>query len=95
VGHLFTFYCYLFAKWKSFLGSTNLQNGKAFRPFKGLFSRELMYTISQLVTRRGHPRSGSNKTSLKISKMTALQSGGPYLVHATYPLHVKINFETN
>jgi hypothetical protein len=46
VGHLFTFYCYLFAKWKSFLGSTNLQNGKASRPFKGLFSRELMYTIS-------------------------------------------------
>jgi hypothetical protein len=35
VGHLFTFYCYLFAKWKSFLGSTNLQNGKASRPLKG------------------------------------------------------------
>jgi hypothetical protein len=35
VGQLFTFYCYLFAKWKSFLGSTNLQNGKASRPLKG------------------------------------------------------------
>jgi hypothetical protein len=55
VGHLLTFYCNLFAKWKSFLGSTNLQNGKASRPLKGSSHESLciMYTVSYLVTRRG------------------------------------------